>query len=119
MNRTSENRELEWRIVPKQNPPKSQTRTFRVISFLPVGAKRLIPLFALSSSIAQLLCQNKIAQKGKPGLSGQFLIWLPELNEQFRFSHCPAPPPSPSVRTKSPKKSNPDFSGDFFSACQA
>ncbi|WP_152554760.1 hypothetical protein [Metabacillus indicus] len=45
-----------------------------VISFLPVRAKRVIPLFAVSSSIAQLLCQNGTAGKGKKRLYRRFLI---------------------------------------------
>ncbi|KEZ50454.1 hypothetical protein AZ46_0207190 [Metabacillus indicus LMG 22858] len=52
-------------LPSEQNPPKSQNRTFRVISFLPVRAKRSAPLFLLSSSSAQLLCQNGTVGKGK------------------------------------------------------
>ncbi|MGX1192957.1 hypothetical protein [Metabacillus sp. SLBN-84] len=47
---------------------KSITRTLRVISCLPIGAERVLPLFALSSFNSQLLCQNRIVEKGKTGL---------------------------------------------------
>jgi hypothetical protein len=49
------------------------------------------------------------------------LSWMGSYIRDYRshaaFRCCPAPPPCPSVRTKSPKKSNPDFSGDFLSVC--
>jgi hypothetical protein len=40
----------------------------------------------MSSSIAQLLGQNKSVKKVKPGLFCQILICLSELNGRFRFS---------------------------------
>ncbi|MEK3808961.1 hypothetical protein MHB63_20730, partial [Bacillus sp. FSL H8-0547] len=67
-------------LLSEQNHRKSQTRTFPVISYLTARPEQSAPLFVVSSSISQLLCQNKIAQKGKPGLCGRFLICLSELN---------------------------------------
>jgi hypothetical protein len=48
--------------------------------FLPFGAKRGDSAFRVSSSIAQLLGQNKSVKKVKPGLFCRILFCLSELN---------------------------------------
>jgi hypothetical protein len=42
-----------------------------------------------------------------------------ELPSRLRISYCPAPSPNSSARTNSPKKSKPDFSGEFLSVCRS
>ncbi|WP_411333443.1 hypothetical protein ACK1LH_14045 [Metabacillus indicus] len=49
--------------LSEQNRRKRQKAPFRVIPYVTVGAERVLPLFLLSSSISQLLCQNRNRRK--------------------------------------------------------
>ncbi|MDX8289380.1 hypothetical protein SLL00_06230, partial [Metabacillus indicus] len=60
--------------LSERNHRQRQKAPLPLFPYLTPGAKRLIPLFALSSSIAQILCQNGTIGKGKKRLYRCFLI---------------------------------------------